>query len=98
MKSIDYYYYYLLGNEITDDCIKTLCNNIQYVTKLETLDLQINNITDEGAKLLVEYLPKCPELRYLNLYGNNIRKDEEIEILIKQNHPNKQLEVSFDAY
>lgn len=83
-------------NNLRDESIKMLCDNYHYITKLKSLDLQCNEISDEGLKLLSEYLPKSPQLRSLFLYNNKITKKEEIEKIIKKNHPNKQLNISFE--
>lgn len=84
-----------IANNLTDESIKIFSENIQYITKLEELDLRNNSISEEGIKLLSKYLPKFHQLKGLYLHDNKITNKEEIKRIIKENHPNKQLDVIF---
>ena len=64
----------LYGNVIGDDGVKALLNS-PYLSRLRKLNLYGNLIEDEGAMAIAESPQLLPNLTYLYLTANRIRKD-----------------------
>lgn len=67
---------FLGKNNLGDDGVKELINFlIPHLTRLETLDLEGNNLTAKSMQELIKILPRMPRLRALYLGDNNLGDD-----------------------
>jgi Ran GTPase-activating protein (RanGAP) involved in mRNA processing and transport len=72
---------YLRGNSLSDTGIQSLTKTLSVSnSRVRLLDLQINGITDEGAKYIAEMLKTNATLWYLLLSGNDI-SDRGVDVL-----------------
>ena len=70
----------LTDSEIQNEITKEVLNS-KYISQITTLDLSMGGLTDDGGQLLLECLPKYPNIKNLNLEYHYL-SDEMMERLI----------------
>ena len=71
----------ITDSEIQDELTKVVLES-KFMGQLETLDLSLGTLTDQGGQLLLEEIPKWPNLKNLDVHYNYL-SDEMAEKLNK---------------
>uniref|UniRef100_A0A5K3FIQ1 Leucine-rich repeat-containing protein 34 n=1 Tax=Mesocestoides corti TaxID=53468 RepID=A0A5K3FIQ1_MESCO len=103
LEEIKWIYLKVCGNNFRETCyrlrdreIPSLCASLLNVPVINSLDLRYNELTNEGAITLGNFLKNDRCLKELNLMGNNITADgaKELGIALKLNHTLKILKMT----
>lgn len=66
----------ITDSEIQDDLAKVVLES-KFITQIETLDLSMGTLTDKGGELLLEALPKLPNVKKLDVHYHYMSDEME---------------------
>lgn len=83
----------ITDSEIQDELVQAVLGS-KFMGQLETLDLSLGTLTDQGGQLLLEELPKWPNIKTLDVHYNYLteemaKKLEELPIAVDASENNE---------
>lgn len=92
----------ITDSEIQDELAKVVLES-KFMGKIRTLDLSMGTLTDESGALLLETLPKYPNIKKLDLHHNYLSKEmakklEDLPIVVDVSEIEKPWEYKGEIY
>ncbi len=83
----------IVDSEIQDELAKVVLES-KFIGQIETLDLSLGTLTDEGGQLLLETIPKWPNIKNLDIHYNYLTDQmagslEKLSIAVDASERNK---------